>query len=177
METEPKVPVGTIHVDGLVGDAPDTPVVRAALTAYENSQAEGVAEAITQPENTTLEAYGIKLRHLGLRQSALASRIMAAGIPLAHQLHASVYMLGAPKAEVFKAVEILEKKGQAEFLTIVDDWFDKMKIPDEATTECAELLTNSLQLVEKLMPKSNENEEEPPVLKKNPLPGTPSPST
>lgn len=165
-----------MNSDGLriLGGVPDDPRIEAAFKKVQDAGDAGMTEAIVKSPIAGLERYGVNLRPaFGLMNSAQLQFAMekCKSIHPSFQALIYIFLLGAPKQTLWHAVDILDKKGFAEFMVIVDDWFETSGIPTTISAELSEAINETFSICAKLMPKE-EQKGEGDDLKKNVPPGT-----
>lgn len=135
--------------------------VAEAIARHEDRAGHAFIEAVTESplENKiSLEKWGVKLRDPSLMQLTLLGKLLngTESIPPDFHPYIWIWSLGAPLATVYKGQSVFAKSGQAEFLAMVQDWWDKSGIPTSVTQEVLDAVTAAVQLIEKISPKQTE---------------------
>jgi hypothetical protein len=143
----------------------DDPRVQAQIVRAEGGDSKAAEVLTATPPD--LGKYGITLQVNGLMMQARLVRVLSAlrkhgaakmdgetvsmDIPAEYQPFIWTFLLGAPKRLVYTGLDALDKDGLPAIMEIVDDWFESLKVPTDATADIMQAMANSFEQAMKAM--------------------------
>jgi hypothetical protein len=141
----------------MVGVAPevlDDSRVQTALAAVTGNPEKDAAKAVLHGLQGGLEKYGVKLRPISVTiVGPMMVRMLdfKPAFPKEYQISALLFLLGAPLRDIYKALDVGEEKGIAEFMTIVAEWIEASGIPQDMSEELMARISETFSIATKLI--------------------------